>query len=156
MKTNEFVKIIKQVIREEVKKAVKDELNTFLTEVYTAPSKSKVTPKTNKQVRPAVAAQPKTNNFDMYGPLSQLLQETANSMTSADYNNNGGNDWSDMGTFTSDHISSENMGDFGEYNPQLSHTFGDNDDLPNSPTNSLIRDYSAVMKAADDYKMGKH
>lgn len=145
MKTNEFVKIIKEVIRQEVKKAVRDELNTFLTEMYT-PTTKKSTPTVQKPIKKAIQ-QPKVDNYkamhstNVYGPLGDILQETANGMSHADYN-----DWGDIGTYTSEHAMGSGV------------SMGDNlsgDDLPDISTNSLIKDYSAVLKAADKYVKGQ-
>jgi hypothetical protein len=137
MKTNEFVKIIKQVIREEVKKAVRDELNSFLTEVYKPTAVKKKAPVMAPNPVKKTMPQSKANNFDSYGPLGGLLQETAANMSSADFN-----DWGDMGTYTS-----------ADAGSSLAHVMGE-DDLPDSSTNSLIKDYSAVLKAAEMHAKG--
>lgn len=145
MKTNEFVKIIKEVIRQEVKKAVRDELNTFLTEMYT-PTTKKSIPTVQKPIKKAIP-QPKPNNFKMthptniYGPLGDILQETANGMSHADFN-----DWGDMGIYTSDHAIGSGISMGEALNSE---------DLPDISTNSLIKDYSAVLKAADKYSKGQ-
>lgn len=141
MKATDFVNLLRKVIREEVRTVVKEELkknNSVLKEVTASqrprPS-AQPAPAPPKRTQPIVT-------FD--GPLGDLLNETAQGMYSAPQDE----EWPDMmQTMTSDMVPGAG----------LSQMLGD-EDLPadtgmygSDPTLGFVKNYSAVMKAADQY-----
>lgn len=134
MKGSDFIKILRKVIQEEVRTVVKEELKAFAKPVIqerrsTAPQPSiqKAKPKRDY---PLVSAN---------SPLASILKETADSM----YNEQV--EWPDMndGPLTSEHAQAR-----GSRQSMVSMDHND-------PTTAFIKDYSAVMKAADAIQQGR-
>lgn len=91
-------------------------------------------------------------SFD--GPLGDLLNETATSMMNESYQEE---EWPDMngGALTADHAQ---MG--VQSMASLSALMDDDAPLPEAggysdPTRAFMKDYSAVLKAADQHSMGR-
>ena len=91
-------------------------------------------------------------SFD--GPLGDLLNETATSMMNESYQEE---EWPDMngGALTADHAQGgvQSMA-------SLSALMDDDAPLPEAggysdPTRAFMKDYSAVLKAADQHSMGR-
>lgn len=149
MKLSDFAKVLRQIIREEVKAVVKEELQPIkklLKEEKLSNIKKPTQPLPTQ--RPVRRSSP-TVSFD--GPLGNLLNETARSMmTSHD-------EWEDInnGPF--------NSGDamnFGATSLMSAINDSVDEDLPstntfNDPTRMFVKDYSAVMKAADAHAGNK-
>ena len=139
MKASQFTTLLRKLIREEVTSIVREELKaikpllmekTVVAKNQQTPTKLKAAPK-----RPAPVV-----SFD--GPLADILNETAQSMR-----NNPAEEWPDLngGTFTSQNV------------PQTQNfNFEDEDSAPLSygSTAPFMKDYSAVMKAADKFSQG--
>lgn len=137
MNAKNFVLTLRKIIREEVRTAVRQEVKQLLQEQQrnTAPRQAK--PTTQKRTSPVV--------FD--GPLSSILNETAESM----YSSPQQEEWQDMGggTFTADQAQGFGLSalmnqETSAADPAPSHFAGD-------PTLAFMKDYSAVMKAADKF-----
>ncbi len=145
MKASQFASILRKLIHEEVRLAVKEELKPI--KAMLAEGRKPV-----KQSTPQRPSTPKRSNplvsFD--GPISQILNETAQSMI------NQQEEWPDMnnGTFTAEHA--QNFGG----SSLMSMLDSTPEDLPAmgygaDPTAAFIKDYSAVMKAADQHASGR-
>ena len=145
MKASQFASVIKKLIHEEVKLAVREELRPIKAMLAEIKKPAKQAPMQGapipKRTTPVVT-------FD--GPIGQILNETAQSM------NNQHEEWPDVnnGAFTADQASS-----FGGTS-LMSMMESSPEDLPVSnygsdPTLAFVKDYSAVMKAADQFVGGK-
>ena len=131
MKASDFVKILRKVIREEVRTVVQEELKAFkpvITEVKSKPIQQQPKPQP-KRTTPLVT-------FD--GALADILNETAQSMAASPAEE----EWPDMngGLMTSEHAQHSR--------PQARHDFS------GDPTAAYMKDYSSVMKAADNIAQG--
>lgn len=148
MKVSQFAKVLRQLIREEVKAVVKEELKPIKSVLLE--KRKPTTPTAAAPVRPVRKATTPPVNFD--GPLGSLLNETAQSMLNESYTE----EWPDMnnGTFTS-----EDAPNFG--GASLMNALNDDfEEAPvnyggSDPTRMFIKDYSAVMKAADAHAGGR-
>lgn len=150
MKSVEFIKVLRKVIREEVRTVVKEELEAY------KPLLKEVTKQvTSKPIAQKPQAQPKPKpmpDLGIKGPLADVLKETYASMHQAPTSIMEGyedlditNDWPEMngGTFTA------------EQAPAMSPTRSQPTQRFNpDPMAGLMKDYSAVMKAADQYAQG--
>ena len=137
MNAKNFMLVLRKVIREEVRTAVRQEVKQLLQE------QQKVVPV--KSVRQA-PHQKRTPPVMFDGPLSSILNETAESM----YSSPQQEEWQDMGggAFTADQAQgfglSALMNQETAVADSTSHFSGD-------PTMAFIKDYSSVMKAADKF-----
>lgn len=131
MKAIDFVKIIRKVIREEVRTVVKEELKAFKPTIVEAKKKPAPIQAVQQPVR-------KTPLVSFDGALADILNETAQSMMS----NPEEESWPDMngGPITSEYAQTTR--------PQSSYNFS------GDPTDQYVRDYSSVMKAADAKAQG--
>lgn len=75
---------LRQIIREEVRAAVKEELQDMLTEAIKIASKPEPTSQKMQQVP---KGQPKKWSFGKSSTLDEMLQQTANNMTAEEYKN---------------------------------------------------------------------
>lgn len=139
MNTKEFVKVLRAVIREEVRAAVKQELAVVLLE-----SKKQTRPIT--QTRPA----PKnTNNKSITGNpvLDQVLNETK---LTSDFRQSADVGYDDFGSFTTNNIqqptSMMEMDVVDDYESPLP-------DMGSSMP--FMRDYSQLLKKADQIAQQK-
>jgi hypothetical protein len=147
MKASEFASILRQVIREEVKMAIKEELKPI--KALLAEQKKPIQKTAPTQLpKPAPRRSAPIVSFD--GPLGSILNETAQTMY-----REPAEDWPDMngGAFTADDAHS-----FGA--ASLSSMLGQEDALPatsygSDPTMAFMKDYSAVLKAADQHAGGR-
>ena len=138
MKAAQFIKILRQVVREEVRTVVKEELKTL------KPLISEVKqPTPRKQTQPAKA--PRIPTVSLEGPLGDILRETAESF----YHQPQQEEWSELGggTFTSETI--EDTQAYHNEAPLMGSMSGD-------PTAMFVKDYSKVMRAADNYQKGNN
>lgn len=142
MKGSEFVNLLRKVIREEVRSVVKEELKEALKPVILE-SKARVT-----QTQPAATTQVKQKpvkrtiqNPTFEGPMADLLAETYTSMMANPIDDQE-EEWPDMnmGTMTSHMVQGQPMpmsqGGVANMNREVN-------------MNSLMRDYSGVLKAAE-------
>lgn len=145
MKGSEFINLMRKVIREEVRAVVKDELGYIKTLISETKAKQPEyrAPQQKKQTTPVRRSQPLVQ---LDGILGDVLNETANSMLneSAGYEDQTA-DWPSMGDMmTTDDIPA--LAHMTPSAPMQSNRFDPD------PTAAFIKDYSAVMKAADAHQ----
>lgn len=140
MKAVEFAKLMRKVIREEVRAAVKDELK----EIKSILAESKQ-PKTFKnelvQKKTIKPSKPAPEHIQkMQGPLADILQETYQSMLHEEPIDDPEAAWPDMNnTLTSEMAPAMRPGLFQSPSPT---SYGDG-------TEAFMKDYSSLMKKAD-------
>ena len=154
MKASDFVNLMRKVIREEVRSIVREELKTI------KPLLKETTQQGFKAGLPAAAPKaatptrkPAITPPTFEGPLAGLLNETYESMINEPMQDD---EWPDMngGALTADHAQ---MG--VQSMSSLSAMMDDDSPLPDmggykDPTRAFMKDYSAVLKAADGHRMG--
>lgn len=160
MKASDFVNLMRKVIREEVRSIVREELRTIkplLKETaqqggLNASHRQGLPAKTPKV--PAPTRKPAITPPIFEGPLAGLLNETYESMIAQPQEEE---EWPDMngGALTADHAQ---MG--VQSMSSLSAMMDDDAPLPEAggysdPTRAFMKDYSAVLKAADQHSMGR-
>jgi len=137
MNAKNFMLTLRKVIREEVRAAVRQEVKQLLESNQKAPLT-----KTTKQVPNQKRHSPVL--FD--GPLSSILNETAESMYSAQNQE----EWQDMSeTLTADKAQGFGLSALMNQNTSVDNFTPSN--LTGDPTSAFVKDYSAVMKAADKF-----
>lgn len=149
MKGSEFINIMRKVIREEVRAVVKDELSymkTLINEIKTKQPETKAPALQQKRQAPPVKRSQPIVQLD--GMLGDILNETAQSMLneSAGYDSETA-DWPSMG----DMMTSDDIPAISHMMPQSQPQIQQNRFDPD-PTAAFIKDYSAVMKAADAHQ----
>lgn len=154
MKASDFVNLMRKVIREEVRSIVREELKTIkplLKETTQQGFKTGLPAATPKAALPA--RKPAITPPTFEGPLAGLLNETYESMISEPMEDD---EWPDMngGALTADHaqVGVQSMS-------SLTAMMDDDSPLPDGggysdPTRAFMKDYSAVLKAADQHRMG--
>jgi hypothetical protein len=154
MKASDFVNLMRKVIREEVRSIVREELKTIkplLKETTQQGFKAGLPAATPKAATPA--RKPAITPPTFEGPLAGLLNETYESMINEPMEDD---EWPDMngGALTADHaqVGVQSMS-------SLSAMMDDDSPLPDGggysdPTRAFMKDYSAVLKAADQHRMG--
>lgn len=136
MDTKQFLKALKLIIREEVTKAVKQEIATIkpLLENRAAQPTKQIT----GQAKPIAKAIP-----GLKPELAQILQETANSMVSLE--DEIDDDWGSVG-----HFDSNDAQAFG-IQQQATRPMSNN---PDDPTNMFMKDYSKVLNKSIQFSQG--
>jgi hypothetical protein len=152
MKASDFVNLMRKVIREEVRAIVREELKTIKPLLKETKSTT-MQPASIPQVKQKPIQKRTTPIVSFDGPLGDLLNETATSMMNESYEE----EWPDMngGALTADHAQ---MG--VQSMSSLSALMDDDAPLPevsgySDPTRAFMKDYSAVLKAADAHSMGR-
>ena len=146
MKTQSFVKLLRKVIREEVRSAVKEVLNEQTTVSNHGINLSEI--RENPMPNKPVAKKQFTKNT----MLNDLLNETAATPASQEIT-----DWSTM------NFRSEMAEAFGmESSPSIAPTTGINGEAVNmnkegvaATVNAMTKDYSALMKAIDKKRQNR-
>lgn len=153
MKASEFVNLMRKVIREEVRTIIKEELKDLRKPIV------RESVKATTQTQPAAIPQVKQKTIKraiqpptFKGPLAELLNETYEGMLQQPHEED---EWPDMNggqPMTSQMFAGMEAGD-----ASLSSMMNDDSPLPVSsgygdPTSAFIKDYSAVMKAADAHQ----
>ena len=153
MKASDFVNLMRKVIREEVRSIVREELKTIKPLLKETKSTT-MQPASIPQVKQKPIQKRTTPIVSFDGPLGDLLNETATSMMNESYHEE---EWPDMngGALTADHAQ---MG--VQSMASLSALMDDDAPLPEAggysdPTRAFMKDYSAVLKAADQHSMGR-
>lgn len=139
MKASKFVEVLRKVIREEVRSVVKEELKAL----------KPVIAETKKQVPIKKQAPPKrtTPLVTIDGVIGDLLRETATSLQ----NQNIEDEWPDMnGGPLSSQMFAADINEDGFAQPQQRDP-GTYERMNGDPTSMFIKDYSKVMKAANDH-----
>ena len=153
MKASDFVNLMRKVIREEVRSIVREELKTIKPLLKETKSTT-MQPASIPQVKQKPIQKRTTPIVSFDGPLGDLLNETATSMMNESYQEE---EWPDMngGALTADHAQGgvQSMA-------SLSALMDDDAPLPEAggysdPTRAFMKDYSAVLKAADQHSMGR-
>jgi hypothetical protein len=130
MNTKEFVKVLRTVIREEVRSAVREELKSVLTE-------SKV----KKQPTQTKIQQPQKKSITGNPLLDQVLNETK---LTSEFRQSADVGYDDFGSFTTNNIqATPSMMDMDiqeEYESPLPEM---------NPGMPFMKDYSQLMKKAD-------
>ena len=149
MKVEAFVKVLRKIIREEVRQVVKEELKSIkpvLNERQTVTSAKKVAPKTTTQKNVS-------RNYPLVtidSALNNILKETADSMRSRpseEYE-----EWPDM---NANFGTTADLAGFGQATPDFF-----DDEAPgyyptsNDPTAAFMKDYSNVLKSAEQKSQG--
>ena len=129
MKGSEFINLMRKVIREEVRAVVKEELKAFKPLLMETEKQKPVVKKPAAPITKPHRTQPLVQ-FD--GPLKSILEETARSMQQAPQE-----EWSEMGMMTS-----EDAPGFTSNGNLRAAMSGD-------PTAMFVKDYSAVLKTAE-------
>lgn len=152
MKAVDFAKVLKEIIKKEMRTVIREELKSAFNNASQIPQTSRAPqnanemflsnpkPKINKQTKPMI----KTGNVG----LDSILAETANSIRNGVTAGIPNDDYPDMeGMYTSNQAQG-----FGyaamDYNNEESSTipsFNSND-----PTSAFIKDYSQVLKKAEE------
>ena len=154
MNTKNFVKILKKVVKEEMRSVIKEELTEILREGL-KPTISEVTtnePTTRHKIptAPKPARKKLADSVKIEGPLGDILRETANSLQ------NG----------SADPIKEDQTGAY----PDMAPTFQANDaegfgvardsahtqveTMSGDPTNQFVKDYSKVLQKSIDIHSG--
>ena len=154
MKAVDFAKILKEIIKKEVRTVIREELKSALSGVQQtsrAPKSanemflSNPKPKINKPIKPMV----KTGNVG----LDSILAETANSIRQGQVSTIPDDDYADMGgMFTSDQAQGFGYGSMNYGNDDNENALPYN---PNDPTSAFIKDYSQVLKKAEEIHNSK-
>ncbi len=158
MKGTEFINLMRKVIREEVRAVVKEELKSFKPVIVESKQQSvtKLEAPKRKAVQPEPLIKRQTPVFK--GPLADILQETYTAMQNEPPVEDPEAAWPDMngGVVTMDNM----PGGMGmSMAAMMDDDFGSKLNPPssNTPTNTppLIRDYSALLRKADDIANNK-
>lgn len=149
MKGSEFINLMRKVIREEVRAVVKDELSymkTLINEIKTKQPETKAPALQQKRQAPPVRRSQPIVQLD--GVLGDILNETAQGMLneSMGYEDETA-EWPSMG----DMMTSDDIPAMSHMMPQAQAPTQHNRFDPD-PTSAFIKDYSAVMKAADAHQ----
>lgn len=153
MKASDFINLMRKIIRDEVRTIVREELKTIKPLL-----KENAQPGINASLRQGLPAKapkvvaptrkPSITPPTFEGPLAGLLKETYESMIAQPHEEE---EWPDMngGALKADHapMGIQSMS-------SLSAMMNDDSPLPDGggysdPTRAFMKDYSAVLKAAD-------
>jgi hypothetical protein len=153
MKAADFVNLMRKVIREEVRSIVREELKSIKPLLKETKSTT-MQPASIPQVKQKPIQKRTTPMVSFDGPLGALLNETAASMMNESHQEE---EWPDMNgeALTANHAEAgvQSMA-------SLSALMSDEAPLPEAggysdPTRAFMKDYSAVLKAADAHSMGR-
>lgn len=156
MKTKEFITALRKVIREEVRSAVRQEIKDILVEsVHRAADIKPIVQErvVQKQVQPTQqkAAKKYTGN----PVLDQVLSETTLTSDFRSSTNVGYDDYQDFGTFTADQVQPSAMPSMMDMDV-ADDIGGDlNVPVPASSQMPFMKDYSQLLKKADQISAQK-
>lgn len=152
MKAEVFIKVLKKVIREEVRQVVKEELKALKPLLNERQS----TTTTKKVVKSdSIKQEPVRRNYPLVtidGALGEILKETADSMhgrPSDEYE-----DWPEM---NANFGTTANLAGFGQTTSNLLQddvSSGGYYPSSNDPTAAFMKDYSSVLKSAEQKSQG--
>jgi len=154
MKASEFINLMRKVIREEVRTIIKEELKDIRKPVIRESTKTQTQPAAITQVKQKPLQKRTIPPVMFEGPLGGLLNETYESMIAQPHEEE---EWPDMNggqLMTSQMFAGMQGGDGMSLNSLMS----DDSPLPEmgggygDPTSQFIKDYSGVMKAADQHQ----
>jgi hypothetical protein len=157
MKGTEFINLMRKVIREEVRAVVKEELKSFKPVIVE--SKQQSVTKLEAPKRKVVQPEPliKRQEPVFKGPLADILQETYAAMKNEPPVDDPEAAWPDMngGVVTMDNM----PGGMGmSMAAMMDDDFGsrlNNQPTQQTTTQPLMRDYSAILRKADDIANNK-
>jgi hypothetical protein len=154
MKTSDFIKIMRKVVRDEVRTVIQEELRSIKPILNESATKTvRVKQATEPSLQSAKTKMPAIKTT-FTGPLKDILNQTAQSMLNESYEDD---EWPDMnqGALTSEdaQVGISSMS-------SLATMLNDDAPLPQThntsdPTRVFMKDYSAVLKAAEQHAMGK-
>lgn len=125
---------LRKIIREEVKAAVKEELQDMLTEAVRVASQPQLKEVTTAQAKPVNVEKPQPTSTD---PIMEMLNQTKATMTSEEYKN--------VYSGTSDMVQKPNFASMMASNMGMTDTAGPQPGLD-------ISQFDFVKKAGDVYK----
>lgn len=147
MKASEFINLMRKAIREEVRVVIKEELKAIKPMLAEQSKVTKLSSAPKVQVKPTPKPQRTIPLVTMDEGLSSLLSEGSGFEDTEE--------WPDMngGPMTSDHF---DMGDdFSMNGFAQQHQPQQFTQQPSKPMRDpLMRDYSSIMKAADQHAQG--
>jgi hypothetical protein len=152
MTSKTFIKVLREIISTEVRKAVRAELQ-LLNEKKDAPDHRKTI---NHGMQMYKAVNRKEKQYSKNSALNNILNETANSMRPAELNSNGKTvSWDSMPTMTAD--DAMNFGHMTSTPNAAPATDLEGkpvnmEALPEELTAAFTRDYSDLLKAMDKKK----
>jgi len=134
-----FILSLRKIIREEVRAAVRQEVKQLLQEQRTSN-----VPRPAKQV----VSQKRTPQVMFDGPLASILNETAQAMSN---NHVEQDDWQDMngGALTADQAEGFGLASLMNRQEVAEPAVGSR--FSGDPTMAFVKDYTAVMNAADKF-----
>ena len=154
MKASDFIKIMRKVVRDEVRTVIQEELRSIKPILNESATKTvRVKQATEPSLQSAKTKMPAIKTT-FTGPLKDILNQTAQSMLNESYEDD---EWPDMnqGALTSEdaQVGISSMS-------SLATMLNDDAPLPQThntsdPTRAFMKDYSAVLKAAEQHAMGK-
>lgn len=139
MKSTDFIKILREVVKKEVRSVIREELQSALKPSSVTESYTKEAPKPQRSFKPV------TNNTAIQNsPIKSILEETALSMRSGEASAIPEEDgWQDMGgMMTADQA--QGFGHMAQHNNQTHFT---QHNIPSS-TDAFVKDYSQVLKSS--------
>lgn len=147
MTTKDLLKAIRLIIREEVRDSIKLELREVKKELREAQSKL-----AKPVASPTARRKPARSNTNRYGksPVASLLQEVEHSMRS-----DGDNDYLSMSPEALMGIPTEGAPAMPNMPPSEPYEAPVEDFDYGDPANAFVKDYSAVLDAADRHDRGE-
>lgn len=150
MKAVDFAKILKEIIKKEMRTVIREELKSALGNISQAPRPSRAPqnanemflsnpkPIINKPMKPMI----KTGNIT----LDNILAETANSIRQGQSSMIPDEEYADMGSmYTSDQAQGFGYGSIDQDETDTVMPYN-----PNDPTSAFIKDYSHILKKAEE------
>lgn len=145
MKAKEFISVLRTLIREEVRAAVRQELNEMLTE-------GKKSVNATQQIKSIVASKKPTQVTKRYtgnSVLDQVLNETR---LTSDFRQSADVGYDDFGSFTTNNVPTQAMPSMMDMD--ISEDY--ESPLPEmSPSLPFMKDYTQLMKKADQIAQQK-
>lgn len=165
MKGTDLIKVLRKVVREEVRAVVKEELTEILRDglqsTITEMARSEKPVQKFAKAKPAPLP-PSTPLVTMEGPLGDILRDTANSMAKNPALMEGFDDeWPDMngGTFKAEQAPAMGMmammNDLDNIQTKPSQQQM-RAAMTGDPTQAFMKDYSSVLKKANEIAEANH
>tara|TARA_R110000868_G_scaffold354932_11_gene616215 strand:- start:8191 stop:8643 length:453 start_codon:yes stop_codon:yes gene_type:complete len=142
MNTKDFVKVLRAVIREEVRSAVRQEVKDILIESLQQAAKPVIDSRPVRQAKPMKNNTPAPKRYSGNSIIDQVLNETK--LTSDFRQSPDVSEWPEMNYTTQDLTS--HAAPTSIMNMDVEDDF---DSLPATAAPSFMKDYSQLMKKAD-------
>jgi hypothetical protein len=136
MKSTDFIRILREVIKKEVRSVIREELQSALKPSSVTESHPRKTTTPQRSFKPVTS-----NTAIQNSPIRDILEETARSMRSSEASGIPEEDeWQDMGgMMTADQA--QGFGHMAQHNNQTQQS------TPSS-TDAFIKDYSQVLQSS--------